>query len=62
MLGMTNEILTKTYTEGGSHHEVLLLQSKFLPLKEVIVGVQNSRNVFRQVPVQYGLNVVAIID
>lgn len=46
----------------GSAHEVLLLQAEFLPLEEVIVGVQDARDVLRDVSVDHSLDVVTIID
>ena len=48
--------------EGGSAHEVLLLQAELLAFEEVIVGVQHAGDVLGEVAVQDGLDVVTVVD
>lgn len=48
--------------QSRSAHEVFLLEAQLLALEEVIVGVQHSGDVLREVAVQHGLDVVAVID
>lgn len=48
--------------EGCGAHEVFLLQAELLALEEVVVGVEHSGDVLGQVAVEYGLDVVAVVD
>ena len=42
--------------------EILLLQSQLLPLEHVVVGVENTGDVLRDVPVEDGLDVVSGVE
>lgn len=53
----TNDVLQRRCA-----HEVLLLQPKFLTLEKVVVGVQNPGNIFREVSVEHGLNIISVVD
>lgn len=46
----------------GGAHEVFLLEPELSSLEEVIVGVQNTRDVLGVVAVENGLDVIAIVD
>lgn len=48
--------------KGGCHHEVLLLQTQLLALKEVVIGIQHTRNVLSKVTVKHSLDVFSIVD
>lgn len=53
----TNDVL-----ECSGAHEVFLLQTELLALKEVIVGVQDTSNVLSKITVQHSLDVVTIVN
>ena len=48
--------------ESGSTQEVFLFQSQLLALKHVVIRIQNSGDVLRQIPVQYRLDVVSGVE
>lgn len=50
------------YLKSGGTHEVFLLQTELLALKEVIIGVQDLGDILSQVTVQHGLDVVSVVD
>ena len=46
----------------GRDHEVLLFQTEFFALEEVIVRIQHSRDVLSQVTVQHSLDIIAGVE
>lgn len=59
---MKEKLKSLIYLKSCSTHEIFLLQTQFFTLKEVVIGVEHSGDVLSQITVQYGLNVVTIID
>ena len=50
------------YLKSGGHHKVFLLETQFFAFEEVIVGVQDTRDVLGKVTIQDGLDVITVID
>ena len=48
--------------QGCCTQEILLFQSKLFPLKNVVIWIQNSGNIFSQIPVQNRLDVGTVIN
>lgn len=48
--------------QRSSAQEIFLLKTKFLAFKEVVVRIQHARNVFGNVAVQNGTNVITTIE
>ena len=48
--------------EGGGTEEVLLLQPELLSTEVVVVGVKDARDVLGEIPLEDGLDVVAVVE
>ncbi|KAJ6647790.1 hypothetical protein Bhyg_03013 [Pseudolycoriella hygida] len=55
-------VTTDNILKGCSAHKVFLLQAQFFAFKKVIIGIQDPRDIFGQITIQHGLNVVTVID
>jgi hypothetical protein len=56
-LETTNDVL-----KSGGNQKVLLFETQFLSNKHIVVGIQNTSNVFSQISVHHSIHVVTIVE
>lgn len=50
------------YPQSCGAHEIFLFQTEFFSLKMILIRIQNPGNIFGQVSIQNGLDIVSIVD
>jgi hypothetical protein len=48
--------------KGSTDDEILLLETEFFSFEEVIIRIENLRDIFSNVSIEHGLNVVASVE